>query len=80
MNNKILIQTRTSKKPLNNGKFVEKTTIQLLLNGVILYQYDTDEYCITAQELMEKMLNISSKLIEALEKTGNNCLVQHTRY
>ena len=72
MTNQILIQTRITKKPLRTeGRFVEVVHIRLLLNGVTLYETNSDIYTMSAQDLTELMLEKSSLLIQALEKVEN---------
>ena len=76
--NQIIIQTRITKKPLRlEGKFVEITHIRLLLNGVTLYETNSDVYTLSKQELVELMLEKSMLLTNALEKTGNKVSVKH---
>ena len=75
--NEILILTRTTKKPLKaEGRFVEVTHIRLLLNGVTLYETNSDVYVMSSQELIEMMLEKSMLLTKALEKTGNKVSVK----
>lgn len=72
MINNIVIQTRVTKKPLKTeGKFVEITHIRLLLNDEILYETNSDIYTLSKQELIELMLEKSSKIVQALEKKNN---------
>ena len=80
--NEIVIQTRDKKIPLKaEGRFVEITYIQLLLNGVLLYETNSDVYVATPQELMELMLEKSSLLVQALEKGANEPVsIRHTTY
>lgn len=80
--NEIVIQTRDKKIPLKvEGRFVEVTYIQLLLNGVLLYETNSDVYVATPQELLELMLEKSSLLVQALEKGANNPVsIRHTTY
>ena len=80
--NEIVIQTRDKKIPLKSeGRFVEVTYIQLLLNGVILYETNSDVYTATKQELLELMLEKSSLLVQALEKGANEPVsIRHTTY
>lgn len=81
MSNEILIQTRITKKPLKaEGRFVEVCHIQLLLNGFLLYETNSDLYVSTKQELMEIMLEKSMMLTKALEVTGNAVSVRHGSY
>ena len=82
MINTIDIQTRITKKPLRTeGKFVEITHIRLLLNGVTLYETNSDIYTMSAQELTELMLEKSSLLIQALEKVENSRVsIRHGSY
>ena len=82
MTNEIVIQTRDKKIPLKaEGKFVEVTYIQLLLNGVLLYETNSDVYVATRQELLELMLKKSSLLVQALEKGANEPVsIRHTTY
>ena len=76
--NQIIIQTRITKKPLKaEGKFVEVTHIRLLLNGVTLYETNSDVYTLSKQELIEMMLEKSMLLTKALEFTGNKVSVKH---
>ena len=76
--NEVLIQTRITKKPLRTeGRFVEVTHIRLLLNGVTLYETNSDVYVMSSQELIEMMLEKSMLLTKALEKTGNKVSVKH---
>lgn len=78
MINIISIETRNTKKPLKaEGKFVEITHIRLLLNGVILYETNSDVYTLSRQELIELMLEKSMLLIKALEVSGNKVSVKH---
>lgn len=78
MINSIEILTRTTKKPLKaEGKFVEVTHIRLLLNGVTLYETNSDVYTLSKQELVELMLEKSMLLTNALEKTGNKVSIKH---
>ena len=80
--NQIIIQTRITKKPLRSeGKFVEVVHIRLLLNGVTLYETNSDIYTMSAQELTELMLEKSSLLVQALEKGANEPVsIRHTTY
>ena len=76
--NEIVIQTRDKKIPLKaEGRFVEVTHIRLLLNGVTLYETNSDVYTLSKQELIEMMLEKSMLLTNALEKTGNKVGVKH---
>ena len=78
MINSILIETRITKKPLKaEGRFVEVTHIRLLLNGVTLYETNSDVYTLSKQELIEMMLEKSMLLTNALEKTNNKVSVKH---
>ena len=80
--NQIVIQTRTTKKPLKSeGRFVEVCNIQLLLTGVKLFETNSDIYVATQQQLVELMLEKSSLLIQALEKGANEPVsIRHTTY
>ena len=80
--NEVLIQTRITKKPLRaEGRFVEVVHIQLLLNGVVLFDTNSDLYIATPQELTELMLEKSSLLIQALEKVENSKVsIRHGSY
>ena len=80
--NEVLIQTRITKKPLRTeGRFVEVVHIRLLLNGVTLYETNSDIYFLSKQELVEMMLEKSSLLIQALEKGANKPVsIRHTTY
>ena len=79
--NQIAILTRTTKKPLRTeGRFVEVCHIQLLLNGFLLYETNSDLYVATPQELTELMLEKSMLLTKALEKTGNKVNIRHGSY
>ena len=80
--NEVLIQTRITKKPLRTeGRFVEVVHIRLLLNGVTLYETNSDLYVASPQELTELMLEKSSLLIQALEKGDNEPVsIRHTTY
>ena len=82
MSNEVLIQTRITKKPLRiEGRFVEVVHIRLLLNGVTLYETNSDLYIATPQELTELMLEKSSLLVQALEKVENsNVSIRHGSY
>ena len=81
MINDIAILTRNTKKPLRaEGRFVEVTHIQLLLNGFLLYETNSDLYVATPQELTELMLEKSMLLTKALEKTGNSVKIKHGSY
>ena len=78
MINSIEILTRTTKKPLRTeGRFVEVTHIRLLLNGITLYETNSDVYVMSSQELIEMMLEKSMLLTKALEFTGNKVSVKH---
>ena len=78
MINSISIETRITKKPLRTeGKFVEITHIRLLLNGVTLYETNSDVYTLSKQELIEMMLEKAMLLTKALEFTGNKVSVKH---
>ena len=80
--NEILIRTRITKKPLRTeGRFVEVTHIQLLLNRVLLYETNSDIYTLSKQELIELMLDKSSKIVQALEKVENSKVsIRHGSY
>ena len=80
--NQIVIQTRTTKKPLKaEGRFIEVTHIQLLLNGFLLYETNSDLYIATPQKLTELMLEKSSLLVQALEKGANESVsIRHGTY
>ena len=80
--NEILIRTRITKKPLRTeGRFVEVTHIQLLLNRVLLYETNSDIYTLSKQELTELMLEKSSKIVQALEKVENSKVsIRHGSY
>ena len=80
--NEILIQTRITKKPLRTeGKFVEVVHIRLLLNGITLYETNSDIYCLSKQHLVEMMLDKSSKIVQALEKVENSKVsIRHGSY
>ena len=82
MVNEVLIQTRITKKPLRTeGKFVEVVHIRLLLNGITLYETNSDIYTMSTQELTELMLEKSSLLIQALEKVENSKVsIRHGSY
>ena len=82
MTNEVVIQTRVTKKPLKSeGRFVEVCNIQLLLNGVKLFETNSDIYCLSKQELVELMLEKSSLLIQALEKVENSKVsIRHGNY
>ena len=81
MINDIAILTRNTKKPLRaEGRFVEVTHIQLLLNGFLLYETNSDLYVATKQELIELMLEKSMLLTKALEVTGNKVNIRHGSY
>ena len=80
--NEIVIQTRDKKIPLKaEGRFAQVVYIQLLLNGVLLYETNSDVYVATKQELIELMLKKSSLLVQALEKGDNESVsIRHTTY
>ena len=82
MTNEVVIQTRDKKIPLKaEGRFAQIAYIQLLLNGVVLYETNSDVYVATKQELMELMLEKSSLLVQALEKGANEPVsIRHTTY
>ena len=72
MTNEISILARKTKKPLRTeGRFVDVTHIKLLLNGVTLYETNSDIYVVSSQELIEMMLEKASKIVQALEKQSN---------
>ena len=80
--NEVLIQTRITKKPLRSeGRFVEVVHIRLLLNGVTLYETNSDIYCLSKQQLVEMMLEKSSLLVQALEQVENSKVsIRHGSY
>ena len=80
--NQIIIQTRITKKPLRSeGRFVEVVHIRLLLNGITLYETNSDIYTLSKQELTELMLEKSSLLVQALEKVENSKVsIRHGSY
>ena len=80
--NEVVIQTRVTKKPLKSeGRFVEVCNIQLLLNGVKLFETNSDVYVATQQQLVETMLEKSSLLVQALEKVENSKVsIRHGSY
>ena len=82
MSNEVLIQTRITKKPLRTeGRFVEVVHIRLLLNGITLYETNSDLYSLSKQELIELMLDKSSKIVQALEKVENSKVsIRHGSY
>ena len=82
MTNEILIQTRDKKIPLKSeGRFAQIVYIQLLLNGVVLYETNSDYYNLSKQDLVEIMLEKSSLLVQALEKGANEPVsIRHTTY
>ena len=76
--NQIIIQTRITKKPLRTeGRFVEVVHIRLLLNGITLYETNSDVYTLSKQELVELMLEKSMLLTKALEVSGNKVSIKH---
>ena len=80
--NEIVIQTRDKKIPLKSeGRFAQIVYIQLLLNGVVLYETNSDYYNLSKQDLVEIMLEKSSLLIQALEKVENSKVsIRHGSY
>ena len=80
--NEVLIQTRITKKPLRTeGRFVEVVHIRLLLNGITLYETNSDIYTMSTQELTELMLDKSSLLVQAIEKVENSKVsIRHGSY
>ena len=81
MINEIAVLTRITKKPLKTeGRFVEVYHLQLLLNGVILFETNSDLYTVSPQELIELMLEKSMLLTKALEVTGNSVKIKHGSY
>lgn len=80
--NEISILTRKTKKPLRTeGRFVEVVHIKLLLNGITLYETNSDVYVVSAQELTETMLEKASKIVQALEKGSNEpTSIRHGTY
>ena len=71
--NEVVIQTRDKKIPLKSeGRFAQIVYVQLLLNGVILYETNSDYYNLSKQALIELMLEKSSLLVQALEKVENS--------
>ena len=80
--NQIIIQTRITKKPLRSeGRFVEVVHIRLLLNGITLYETNSDIYTMSTQDLTELMLEKSSLLVQALEKVENSKVsIRHGSY
>ena len=82
MTNEIIIQTRNKKIPLKSeGRFAQIVYIQLLLNGVVLYETNSDYYNLSKQDLVEIMLEKSSLLVQALEKVENSKVsIRHGSY
>ena len=82
MTNEIIIQTRNKKIPLKSeGRFAQIVYIQLLLNGVVLYETNSDYYNLSKQDLVELMLEKSSLLVQALEKVENSKVsIRHGSY
>ena len=80
--NEIVIQTRDKKIPLKSeGRFAQIVYIQLLLNGVVLYETNSDYYNLSKQDLVEIMLEKSSLLVQALEKVENSKVsIRHGSY
>ena len=80
--NEIVIQTRDKKIPLKSeGRFAQIVYVQLLLNGVILYETNSDYYNLSKQALIELMLEKSSLLVQALEKVENSKVsIRHGSY
>ena len=80
--NEIVIQTRDKKIPLKSeGRFAQIVYVQLLLNGVIMYETNSDYYNLSKQALIELMLEKSSLLIQALEKVENSKVsIRHGSY
>ena len=80
--NEVVIQTRDKKIPLKSeGRFAQIVYVQLLLNGVILYETTSDYYNLSKQALIELMLEKSSLLIQALEKVENSKVsIRHGSY
>ena len=80
--NEIVIQTRDKKIPLKSeGRFAQIVYVQLLLNGVILYETNSDYYNLSKQALTELMLEKSSKIVQALEKVENSKVsIRHGSY
>ena len=80
--NEIVIQTRDKKIPLKSeGRFAQIVYVQLLLNGVVLYETNSDIYTLSKQELIELMLDKSSKIVQALEKVENSKVsIRHGSY
>ena len=80
--NEVVIQTRDKKIPLKSeGRFAQIVYVQLLLNGVILYETNSDYYNLSKQALIELMLEKSSLLIQALEKVENSKVsIRHGSY
>lgn len=68
MTNETIIQTRNKKIPLKSeGRFAQIVYIQLLLNGVVLYETNSDYYNLSKQDLVEIMLEKSSLLVHYSE-------------
>ena len=80
--NEVVIQTRDKKIPLKSeGRFAQIVYVQLLLNGVILYETNSDYYNLSKQALIELMLEKSSLLVQALEKVENSKVsIRHGSY
>lgn len=80
--NEVVIQTRDKKIPLKSeGRFAQIVYIQLLLNGVVLYETNSDYYNLSKQDLVELMLEKSSLLVQALEKVENSKVsIRHGSY
>lgn len=80
--NEIVIQTRDKKIPLKSeGRFAQIVYVQLLLNGVVLYETNSDYYNLSKQALIELMLEKSSLLVQALEKVENSKVsIRHGSY
>ena len=66
--NEVVIQTRDKKIPLKSeGRFAQIVYVQLLLNGVVLYETNSDYYNLSKQDLVEIMLEKSSLLVHYSE-------------
>ena len=66
----IVYRTRTVRKPLTNGKSVEVSKQMVTLNGIKLFEINSDEYALSKQETTDKSLEFIANLRLALQSAN----------
>lgn len=78
--NHIELKTRTSKKFVSDTISFEQTRVIVTINGVKLFESDTDHYNCTQQELLDKALEFISNVRLAFGTTGNTFTIKCGTY